>query len=308
MQDKVSVIIPCYNHAGGLSAAIHSVRDQSWPNVEIIVVDDGSTDQTQSLLRELNGSDLQILRQQNQGPAAARNAGIQAAQGDWIAFLDADDYWLPGKLATQFELLASHPEAGFSYGGVRLRTGAENEREVRCDFNDRSLLLVLLEGNRLFTPTVVVRRDCLQETGLFHTGLRTGEDWDLWLRLAARHSSVGDARPLAVVERRAGTTTYRLRLLEKCTLTVLERLFSCPETQALWPQLQAQQERVYAWQYSVLARSYARKGDLFNCVRLGLKAVMSDRAGLSYVLPRSRAPIFEGGADGTARVVTAEPG
>ena len=74
MQDKVSVIIPCYNHAGGLSAAIHSVRDQSWPNVEIIVVDDGSTDQTQSLLRELNGSDLQILQQQNQGPAAARNA------------------------------------------------------------------------------------------------------------------------------------------------------------------------------------------------------------------------------------------
>lgn len=305
MHYKVSVIIPCYNHAGGLPAAIQSVRAQGWPGVEIIVVDDGSTDETQKLLHELRGSDLRCLRQQNQGPAAARNTGIRAARGDWIAFLDADDYWLPGKLAAQFELLARHPDAGFSYGGLRLRASDGSEREVKCDFSERQLLLVLLEGSRLFTTTVIVRRSGLKRTGLFHTGLRTGEDWDLWLRLAARYSGVGVSKPLAV--KRASTTGYGLKLLESCTLTVLERLFSCAETQALWPLLRTQKERVYAWQYSVLARSYAQKAHLFDFVRLGFKAITSDPAGLGYLLSRRRAPVFEGVTHETQRFVTTEP-
>lgn len=293
MHFNLSVIIPCYNHAAGLSTAIDSIRAQDWPNVEIIIVDDGSTDRTQRLLMELAGSDLRSLRQANQGPAAARNAGIRAARGEWIAFLDADDYWLPGKLAEQFEMLARHPEARFSYGGVRLRASDGSEQEVKCDFGDRPLLLVLLEGSRLFTTTVIVRHDSLEETGLFHTELRTGEDWDLWLRLATHYPSVGVPRPLAV--KRASTTNYPLQLLESCTLTVLERLFSCEETDALWPQLRAQKERVYAWQYSVLARSYMRNGGLFDFVRLGFKAVRSDRAGFYYIFPRRRAPVFGGG-------------
>ena len=305
MKFKLSVIIPCYNHAEALSEAIHSVRTQGWPDVEIIVVDDGSTDETQRLLYELHGSDLRCLRQQNQGPAAARNTGIRAARGDWIAFLDADDYWLPGKLAAQFEMLARHPEARFSYGGVRLRASDGSEQEVKCDFGDRPLLLVLLQGSRLFTTTVIVRRDSLEETGLFHTELRTGEDWDLWLRLATHYPGVGVPRPLAV--RRASTTNYPLQLLESCTLTVLERLFSCAETHALWPQLQAQKDRVYAWQYAVLAKSYVRKAGMFDFVRLGFKAVSSDRAGLAYLFPRRRAPVFEGGTHETQRFVTTEP-
>ena len=302
---KLSVIIPCYNHAAGLPAAIESVRVQGWPGVEIIVVDDGSTDDTQRLLREMSGSDLRTLQQHNQGPAAARNAGVRAARGDWVAFLDADDYWLPGKLAAQFEMLARHREARFSYGGVRLRASDGSERENGCDFGDRPLLLVLLEGCHVFTPTIIVRRDSLEETGLFHTGLRTGEDWDLWLRLAARYPSVGVSSPLAVIG--ASTTTYPLPLLESCTLAILDRLFSCAETHARWPELQAQKERAYAWQYSVLARSNVRTGRVFDFLRLGFKAVWSDLAGLGYLLPRCPAPDFGERAHGSAQTVTSGP-
>jgi glycosyltransferase involved in cell wall biosynthesis len=98
MESSISVIVRTYNSTQHLSGTISSIRMQAWPDLEIIVVDDGSSDNTAEVLEHLRGNDLLILQQKNQGPSATRNLGIGSAQGKWIAFLDADDYRLPLKL------------------------------------------------------------------------------------------------------------------------------------------------------------------------------------------------------------------
>jgi glycosyltransferase involved in cell wall biosynthesis len=111
---KISVIIPCFNAEQYIVAAVHSVLAQNWPNLEIVVVDDGSSDHSAELVRN-TFPEVRLIQQTNQGVAAARNNGLTQAQGDWIAFLDADDIWLPGKLQAQYHQLISVPDARMSY-------------------------------------------------------------------------------------------------------------------------------------------------------------------------------------------------
>lgn len=292
MTPTVTTIIPTYNHAESLSDAIESVRMQRWPELEMIVVDDGSVDHTREVVDRLSGADLRYIRQENRGPAAARNAGIGMAQGEWIAFLDADDYWLPGKLSVQFDAIRQEPLVGFCYGNVILRDANGTERQSRLPAPTRSLLWELLAGNRLATPTVMIRRDCLETVGLFNTDLRTGEDWDLWLRVSARAVCVGVGRPLALVRRTTGPKTYSLKVLERCTLLVLEKLYSRAEIVELWPELMAERKRIYSWQYSVLAKSYLAHAEPIDFGRLALRAMLSHYLGTFYLLSRGRMPTF----------------
>lgn len=292
MTPTVTVVIPTYNLASLLPEAIASVRAQQWPNLEIIVVDDGSTDDTESVLGGLaRDGDLLLLQQENAGAAAARNLGIAEARGEWIAFLDADDFWLPGKLTTQFEALEKRPNAAFSYTDVTLRLSSGEENDLQCGTAGRPLLTQLLGGNLFATPTVVVRRDCLHEVGLFDARLRTGEDWDMWLRLAARFEHVRVARPLTVI-RVADQTRFPLETLEWCTLQALERLFSCRCVQRDWPGVASSQRLIYSWHYSVLARSYLWHWRLADFCRLAFRALMAHPAGLSY-LARARREALE---------------
>lgn len=288
MTPSVTVVIPTYNLALLLPGAIASVRAQQWPNLEIIVVDDGSTDDTESVLHALAGDgDLRWLRQENAGAAAARNRGIVEAKGEWVAFLDADDFWLPGKLAAQFSELEIRPDAVFSYTDVTLRSATGQESDLECGNADRPLLTQLLGGNLFATPTVLVRRDCLLEVGLFDARLRTGEDWDMWMRLAAHFEHVRVARPLTVV-RVAQRTKFPLETLEMCTLRSLERLFSCPRVQRDWPAVAASRRLIYSWHYSVLAKSYLRQGRLADFSRLASRALMAHPAGLNYLVRARR--------------------
>jgi glycosyltransferase involved in cell wall biosynthesis len=288
MTPTVTVVIPTYNLASLLPEAVASVRTQQWPNLEIIVVDDGSTDATESVLNSLaNDSDLRWFRQDNAGAAAARNRGIAEARGDWIAFLDADDVWLPGKLTAQFGELEKRPNAAFSYTDVTLRFATGEESDLACGNADQPLLMQLLGGNLFATPTVVVRRECLREVGLFDEQLRTGEDWDLWLRLAAHFEHVRVARPLTVI-RVADHTRFPLETLEWCTLRSLERLFSCRCVQQDWLAVASSRRLIYSWHYSVLARSYLWHGRLVDFCRLACRALMASPTGLSYLVRARR--------------------
>jgi hypothetical protein len=114
MTDSISVIIPCFNAEPYLAAAIRSVQAQDWRDLEIVVVDDGSSDRSAELVRD-TFPEVTLIRQANQGVAAARNTGIRSSRGDWIAFLDADDIWLPGKLQAQMDLLNGMPGCRMSY-------------------------------------------------------------------------------------------------------------------------------------------------------------------------------------------------
>lgn len=290
MTSKVSVIIPTYNCGPLLPGAVKSVRAQGYSDYEIIVVDDGSTDETSEVLRTLSGEDLFVIKQENAGPAAARNSGIAAAQGEWVAFLDADDLWLPGKLAAQLAIIQANPEVAFTFAGERRWYPNGRSEDVFYRGTGSPLLLELLAGNRFGTPTVIVQRRCLEAVGMFDPSLTTGEDWDLWLRLAARYESQSVEEPLAVVRKSPRHLNCSSLVAEYCTRRVLERLFSCVQTAQQWPMLSALRRSVYGWHLAVLAKSHCRQGHIADFVRLVAELAEFHPSGFRYLLRRHVCP------------------
>lgn len=186
-QPSVSVVIPAYNAEGCLERAVCSVLAQTHSPQEIILVDDGSLDATAKTARKF-GRHVRLLQQDHAGASAARNAGILAAEGALVAFLDADDEWLPAKLERQLPLHQSDPVLSFSasnefgFGGEARGDTFGDWRPMRGEEAWKALLAM----NFIATPTVIARRDDLLATGGFNPGLKVGEDQDLWIRLALR--------------------------------------------------------------------------------------------------------------------------
>jgi glycosyltransferase involved in cell wall biosynthesis len=188
----VSVVIPCYNGARFLRRAVASVQAQRYPRdrLQIVIVDDGSSDDSYRIACELAAQDPRILalRQPNAGPAAARNYGIAAGQGELVAFLDCDDTWRRDKLVRQVRRLRDDPALGLVHCGCRFVDARGEEvhgwvRQVRPV--EGYALLDLFLDFFLITSSVVVRRRCLEAAGGFDPALRVGEDYDLFLRLLA---------------------------------------------------------------------------------------------------------------------------
>lgn len=195
VMETVSVVIPVYNGAQTIRRAIDSALGQSWKEREVIVVDDGSTDGTFALL-EGYGNRIRAIHQSNCGVALARNAAIEQAKGDYVAFLDADDEWLPEKLEIQVGVLRSMPDVGVLGGGSEWKKGGEGRFQVPA--SREVSLESLLFGNPLCTSTVVVRTSILRESSLrFWQELQGPEDWHLWIRLAGRTRLWNDKRIVA---------------------------------------------------------------------------------------------------------------
>ena len=184
----VSVIIPTFNRSRFVTEAVLSVFDQTYQPVEIIVVDDGSTDDTAEVLAPYFQR-IQYIHQPNQGVSVARNAGIKVATGELIAFLDGDDRWLPSKLALQVECLEKNRDVGLVHSNVSyFGTNDERGRQTKgvTTTYERDCYAELFLGNRITTSSVLVRRECLEKVGLFDEGIRKAstEDYDLWIRIA----------------------------------------------------------------------------------------------------------------------------
>jgi glycosyltransferase involved in cell wall biosynthesis len=192
---RVSVVLPSYNRAHFLKAAVDSVLNQTTPVFELIIVDDGSTDDTPAFVEQLSGI-VRYVRQENRGPAAARNTGMREAKGDWIAFQDSDDLWVADKIQTQVDFLARNRHLEFVFGHLANFTGSEEgdrpeilNREVYAylkghatDLQD--FFVWLLVENPVPTPSVMFHRKCLEQVGYFDETLRCGEDYEYWLRFA----------------------------------------------------------------------------------------------------------------------------
>jgi len=238
---SVSVIIPTFNYARYLAQAVESVQAQTLRSWECIVVDDGSTDSTPVLLDALARSDPRIVvrRQAAAGVSAARNAGLAAARGKYVQFLDADDRLHSTKLALSVEVLESRPDIDLVYGSASFISEADGEslRELADpsahlaaplpEAAGKEVLSLLVVHNLFVVEAPLIRKHIFDRVGIFDERLARMEDWDLWLRIAladARFASLPGVDPSVVVRVHAGSASQRGVEMVRAELAVRERL------------------------------------------------------------------------------------
>jgi glycosyltransferase involved in cell wall biosynthesis len=207
IRPEVAVILPCYNVEGYLQRSLSSVFAQCYSDLHVYAVDDGSTDRTVRIL-ETNSNRCSFVTQHQAGPAAARNRAIKMSSAPFVAFLDADDEWLPQKLARQVAFLKQNPTIGLVCSLCSVRApGAQRVGmfpTIDAPHTGR-LFHRLIRKCFIFTPTVVVRRSCLDDVGLFNESLLTSEDFNLWLRIAARWNIALLPEVLAITHKHSGS-------------------------------------------------------------------------------------------------------
>src|SRR5436853_1616118 len=217
----VSVIIPCYNQAHYLNDAIESILAQSCADFEIVVVDDGSADNTAEVAAGYPG--VRCIRQDNQGLAAARNTGLRESRGDYLVFLDADDRLLPGALEAGLACLLAHSEYAFVSGHYRyIKEDGSLLNEYPQEKIEEDHYLAFLQGNYVgMHATVMYRRTALEQVGGFNTYLRACEDYDLYLRLS-RQFPISRHQAIVAEYRQHGTNmSGNVELMLKKALAVL---------------------------------------------------------------------------------------
>jgi len=222
----VSVVIPAYNVAWCIRRAVDSVLGQNFGRCELIVVNDGSTDQTAEVLAAY-GEKLRAIDQPNRGMSAARNAGIRSAGGMYIAFLDADDWWLPGKISRQVELMESRPEVGFCSTAARVEDGdGRLLNQWGCAQSNTNMLETLFARNAAIAggcSAVMVRRGLFDRVGMFDETLGGFEDPDLWMRLAAVSGYACIDETLAVILRRERSVSRNLDSMRSAALRSMRK-------------------------------------------------------------------------------------
>ena len=202
----VSVIIPAYNAEKSITDTLDSVFAQTYSSIEILLVDDGSTDKTAETIEEYqtskanrtNKTNLTYIHQQNSGPSKARNTGLKAANGEYIALLDADDLWAKDKLEKQIELFGKEPEIDLVFSNVKITRAKQSkidetimfqEKRLNKEFFGHKYMVVnpfekLLQLNFIPTSSVIARKSCFNGDIFFNEERRYAEDWELWLRMS----------------------------------------------------------------------------------------------------------------------------
>jgi glycosyltransferase involved in cell wall biosynthesis len=229
----VSVVITAYNYGHFVTEAVDSALAQTYRNVEVLVIDDGSTDDTRQRLQPY-GDRIRYHYQENQGLSAARNTGIRLARGEFIAPLDADDLWHPRKLEVQMRVFERRPEVGLVAARQR-----EDYPSSWCATDDAPRQEITLEDllvNSCFGPsTVVLRRDCLGDATPFDPALRSVQDRDLWIRIAAGHPIVRIELPLVYYRLHGNNMSRAAQRMEYEEQLVVSRAFrTIPRLRRRW--------------------------------------------------------------------------
>jgi glycosyltransferase involved in cell wall biosynthesis len=234
----VSVIIPAYNQSDYLGVTIQSVLDQTYQDIEILVIDDGSTDDTRKVANRFSDQRIKYIYQANKGLSGARNTGIRNSVGEYLTFLDSDDLFLPDKVNFLASFLNSQPEIGFVAGQAipidehGQRIGNIIDTPIPKDSSK------LLLGNPLHVGSVMLRRSWQETVGYFDETLRSYEDWDMWLRLAISGCTMGwVAQPVSMYRFHPEQMVRNSAQMTTATFAVLEKTFRNQDLPQNWHEL-----------------------------------------------------------------------
>jgi glycosyltransferase involved in cell wall biosynthesis len=276
----VSVVIPAFNAARTLAAAIGSALEQTLGSLEVIVVNDGSSDATEDVARSIPG--VKLVAQRNAGAAAARNAGILAARGRYVALLDADDVWLPEKLEVQLERMRS------TAGCQAVQCGALHvdddlnviSIEGCTDTGNAAVESLLFQNLPAFLSALVVERQRLLELGMFDTSLEILEEWDMALKVSRFCGMRSVKQPLVMYRWHPGNRHRNVEIHIAPGHKVLAGLFADPGLPA---ELKRLRRRAYATFYRTLAGAYFLRGSYGPFVGWAVRSVALDPRQLLYM-------------------------
>jgi glycosyltransferase involved in cell wall biosynthesis len=278
---EVSVVIPTYNSARYVGQAVDSVLAQGFEDLEVIVVDDGSTDDTAEVIGA-KGAPVRYLHQANRGVSVARNHGIAECSGRYVAFLDADDVWAPQKLTKQVEALRGATTERVCYSAFLATDPDLNPIEVRRrGLVGTALETLLVHGNVVGGgSTVLCERELFDEAGGFDPHLSQCADWDMWVRLAARTEFLYLDEPLVSYRQHELSMSSDPRLLEDDSVRVLEKGFAMS---GMPPTVAAQRRRALARNYMVLAGTYFQARRYRDFARCAARSVSLDPRRVGYL-------------------------
>lgn len=268
----ISVVIPAYNAEKTIGETLKSIQQQTFQDLEIIVINDGSTDNTQSLVAAIPDPRIKLFSYANGGLAVARNRGISHATGEFVAFIDADDLWTPDKLASQLAALQQNPEAGAAYSWTAFIDDQGQflyaQKPIFFEGNVYGEMLVknfVANGSNL-----LIRKSALAAAGLFDPSLKSAEDWNFYIRLAA-------CSPWAVVpqyqilyRKSANSMSSKVPIMEAAILAVIDQAF-----QQAPASLQSLKARSLANAYQFLAKLYLEHTTESEGVRLAVQKLKS---------------------------------
>jgi len=261
MTPRVSIIIPAYNRANMILTALKSVLAQTYPDWEAIVVDDGSSDNTREVVAGVKDARVRYIYQENKGLPGARNAGIRASSGEYVAFLDSDDAFLPEKLALQVPVLDANPDLCLVAGGfIEVDMNMRPLHEIRPWVKNPTLdLLDWVRTCSFCVGSPLVRRGWLERAGLFDENMRYVEDWDLWLRMASMGCHMQWLKKSVYLYRMHASSMVRQAVMMKNgMIAMFDKFFARPE---LPPEASALRGKAYGHAYLNAAARAMAGGD-----------------------------------------------
>jgi len=224
----ISVIIPTFNNETTIGETINSVLNQTWKNLELIVVNDGSQDSTLDIINSIADSRIKVFSYPNAGVAASRNRGISQAKGEFISFLDADDLWTIDKLETQLKALQENPQAAVAYSWTdHIDRNNQFLRGGSRHLLNGDVYAELLKSNFVASGSnILVRAQALKEVGDFNKSLTPAEDWDMYLRLASRYHFVAVPSPQILYRITSTSASSNVFKMEAVCLQIIEQQYS----------------------------------------------------------------------------------
>lgn len=278
----ITVIIPTYNSAQYLNAAVESVLQQTFKDLEILIIDDGSKDNTSELVKSF-GDKVRYIYQENAGVSIARNNGIKESKGKYVAFLDADDTWLPTKLEKQVNALKDNPDYKFCFSDfVGVNQNLQPIEMKRARLLNSAIKDLLLRGNVVGSIcTVLCERELFDKVGGFDPKLSQCADWDMWIRLATLTDFLFVDEQLVTYRQHDSNMSRNAILLEQDSLCVLEKGFAMDSVPK---EIKNKRRVAFARNYMVLAGTYYHSKLYKHFLRCAAISIKLDVKQMSYLL------------------------